>query len=133
MTRAVRLVLCALLVVEGLTALLGGVQLVIDPSGRRVGLALEWLQGSPFTDYLWPGLVLGSLLGVLPLVAVYGVFLNQRWGWSLGFLVGVALMIWLTVQIRMIGYFSEPPLQLIYAFLAAAIAVLALVGGRRAV
>ena len=129
---AVRLVLWALLVVEGLTAVLGGVQLVIDPSGRRVGLMPEWLEGSPFDDYFWPGLILGSLLGVVPLIAAFGVLRNRRWGWVVGFVVGFALMIWLTVQIRIIGYISEPPLQLVYAFLAAAIAVLALVGGRRA-
>ncbi len=127
----VRPVLCVLLAVEGVTAVLGGVRLIVDPSGRQVGLAPEWLEGSVFADYLWPGVILALGLGVVALAAAYGVFHNRRWGWSVGFVVGVALMIWLTVQIRIIGYISEPPLQLLYAFLAAAIAVLALVGGRR--
>jgi hypothetical protein len=44
--------------------------------------------------------------------------------------VGAALIIWLAIQIRIIGYHSDPPLQLIYGLLACAIAVLAVLSGR---
>ena len=77
---AVRWVSCALLVVQGLTGLLGGVQLALDPSGRRVGLAPAWLQGSPFDDYLWPGLILGSVLGLVQQIGGQQLDVGRRVG-----------------------------------------------------
>jgi hypothetical protein len=50
---------------QGLTGLAGGVALVADPSGRALGLPAGWLEGTPFADYLVPGLVLASLFEVL--------------------------------------------------------------------
>jgi hypothetical protein len=42
------------------------------------------------------------------------------------FIVGVALVIWVAVEIAIIGYSNEPPLQAIYLVMGAAITVVAL-------
>ncbi len=83
-----------------------------------------------FSSYLVPGVVLLVVLGVGPLLAAYGVWRRRSWGWTASFLVGAALIIWLSIQIRIIGYHAEPPLQLIYALVGSAIAVLSVLSGR---
>ena len=42
------------------------------------------------------------------------------------FVVGVALLIWVAVEIAIIGYSNEPPLQAIYLVMGIAITVVAL-------
>jgi hypothetical protein len=125
-----RRILLFLLVFQGLSGCLGGARLVADPSGASINLPVELLEGSAFSNYLVPGLVLLVVLGIGPWVAAYGVWRRRPWGWASSFFVGAALIIWLTIQIRIIGYHSDPPLQLAYALLACAIAVLAVLGGR---
>lgn len=125
-----RRILVLLLVFQGLSGCLGGARLVADPSGASIELPLEWLEGSAFSSYFAPGLVLLIVLGVGPLVAAYGVWRRRPWGWTSGFVVGAALIIWLAIQIRIIGYHPDPPLQLAYALVACAIAVLAVMSGR---
>jgi hypothetical protein len=43
----------------------GGFGLVIDPSSEPLGIPLAWLDGSPFADYLVPGIVSLTVLGHL--------------------------------------------------------------------
>ena len=59
--------LVALMVLQGLSGGIGGAALVADPSGGLLRMPLTLLEGSPFTSFLVPGLVLLTLLGVLPL------------------------------------------------------------------
>lgn len=125
-----RRILLLLLVFQGLSGCLGGARLVADPSGASIDLPVELLAGSAFSNYLVPGLVLFIALGIGPWVAAYGVWRRRPWGWKSSFVVGVALIIWLAIQIRIIGYHSNPPLQLTYGLLACAIVVLAVLRGR---
>lgn len=110
--------LLAALIAQGVSGLAGGFGLAGDPSGESVGLPLAWLEGTPFPDYRVPGLILFFVLGIVPLIVAWGVWKRRRWGWygSLG--VGAALAIWILVEIAMIGYQADPPLQAIYGFLS---------------
>lgn len=114
------------LVFQGMSGLGGGIGLVADPTGAFVGLPPEWLRGSPFEDYLVPGLVLLTVLGVAPLIAAWGLWTGRPWSWAGGIGVGGALLGWLAVQIAVVGYQPDPPLQLAYGVLGALIVVLAL-------
>ncbi len=118
--------LMAVLSFQGLSAVVGGVALVADPTGSAVGLAVTLLHGSPFTDYRVPGLILLVVLGVFPLIVVYGLWSRHTWSWHPAVLVGLALIVWIVVQILIIGYGSRPPLQLIYGLLGIVILALAL-------
>lgn len=95
--------------------------LTLDPSGASIGLPLVWLEGSPFADYLIPGVVLTSLLGVVPLLAAYGVWTSRPWSWAVSLGIGAALLVWLAIEIAVIGYQAQPPLQLVYGVVAAVI------------
>jgi hypothetical protein len=46
-----------------LTAIYGGLALVLDPSGGRLQLPAGTLSGSPFSTFLWPGLTLLVVIG----------------------------------------------------------------------
>lgn len=74
--------LIAALALQGLSGVLGGVRLAVDPSGESLGIPLEWLEGSPFSDYLIPAIVLLTLLGMAPLVVAYGVWTGRPWSWA---------------------------------------------------
>ena len=65
-------ILLILLLVQGLGGIGGGLSLVLKPDGSVMGMPVSHLDGSPFSDYLIPGLILLLVLGVLPLVAAAG-------------------------------------------------------------
>ena len=118
-------VLVVLLAIQGLSGLVGGFGLIADPSGGAVRLPAEWLRGSPFEDYLVPGLILFTALGVAPLVVARGVWRASPWSRVGALLVGLALLVWIGVQILVVGYRAEPPLQAAYGLLGVLITVLA--------
>lgn len=116
--------LIAAIVFQGASGLAGGYGLTADPSGASLGIPLNWLEGSPFDDYAIPGIILFVVLGVLPLLVAYGLWRRTMWGWYGAALVGIALIIWIGVEILVIGYQPQPPLQLIYGTLGMTILIL---------
>jgi hypothetical protein len=115
--------LLVLEVLLSLGALGGGFVLILAPRGEIMPLPLSALAGSPFDTYLGPGLILFSVLGMGPLVAARLAWLRHPFAPVAAFIVGVALLIWVAVEIAIIGYSNEPPLQAIYLTLGAAITV----------
>lgn len=107
-------ILIAALAVQGLSGMAGGLGLIFDPTGASLAIPIEWLRGSPFDDYLIPGVVLFTALGVAPLVAAHGLLRRRSWAWVASLAIGLALLVWLGVEIAVVGYRSEPPLQLVY-------------------
>lgn len=75
-----------------------GLVLVFDSTGSLVGLPMDLLDGSPFKDYLFPGLFLFIVNGMGHLIA--GIFsLNKRvYAGYLGVLFGAILVVWIIIQ-----------------------------------
>ena len=96
--------LIATIGVLGVSGLAGGGQFILAPSGRLIGISPTLLAGSPFDSYLVPGVILFSILGVFPLVVVYGLFRRKRWAWPAAIAVGVALVVWVLVEGVVIGF-----------------------------
>ena len=109
--------LIILMLFQGISGLIGGIALVIDPSGELLQMPLSILVGSPFNTFLIPGIILLTILGIFPMIIFYGLLKRRIWAWTGALAVGIALIIWIGVEIWMIGYHSEPPLQLIYGLL----------------
>jgi hypothetical protein len=112
-------------VLLGIGALGGGLVLIVAPRGEIMPLPLSALAGSPFETYLGPGLVLFTVLGIGPLVAARLARRRHPLAPLAAFAVGMALLIWVAVEIAIIGYSNEPPLQAIYLVLGGAITVVA--------
>lgn len=106
----------------GLTALLGiggvvgGIGLTADRSGDVFGYPVAWLDRTPFSDFLIPGLLLLLLLGVGPLVVAYGLLrkpawrwtdawnsrTGEHWAWTGALIVGVGVVAWIIVEILIV-------------------------------
>ena len=109
--------LIILMLFQGISGLIGGITLVIDPSGKLLQMPLSTLEGSPFETFLIPGIILLTILGIFPMIVFYGLWKNLKRAWMGSLLVSAALIIWISVEIWVVGYHHEPPLQLIYGLL----------------
>lgn len=118
--------LVLLIFFQAASGLYGGGALVIDPTGGSLALPLSLLDGAPFDNYLVPGLILFSVLGVFPGIVCYGLMRRQPWAWLGSVLVSIALMGWIGVEILMVGYQADPPLQLIYGSVGVVLLILSL-------
>lgn len=107
------MLLVSCLVVLSLGALFGGLGMIISPDGSGMGLPADLLEETPFTTFLIPGILLFSLLGIWPAVAVYGLlskarlfeikslepYPDQHWSWTFAFAIGVVLILWINIQL----------------------------------
>jgi hypothetical protein len=114
-----------IIALQSLSGLLGGVSLIIDPSGTMIDLPVSWLAGSMFQNYLIPGIILLVVLGVFPMITLIGLINGTKRSLIYARLVGYALVIWIAVEIFIIGYKPEPPLQMIYGIVGIIILLLA--------
>jgi hypothetical protein len=90
----------------GIGALTGGIALVAKPDGSVMHLSTSLLAGSPFSDYLIPGLILGGLFGIGSLVAAAIGVLHWRSAPFLAFVIGCGQMIWIVIELAIIREFS---------------------------
>lgn len=116
--------LLVLLLVQGIGGVAGGLSLTLAPDGSIMKMPTSYLDGSPFPDYLVPGLILLLVLGVLPLAAATGLWLDRRWAWFAAVAVGLGLMIWILVEIFIIPYTWLQPVFGVVGVLIFAVAAL---------
>jgi hypothetical protein len=103
----------ALLLLNGISAMGGGYALMADATGSGVGMPIEWIENSIFHDYFIPGLYLFFVNGVANIAVAAAVWFKKGRYSMLTIMAGVALAIWLAVQIITIKQLSM--LQFIYA------------------
>ncbi len=105
-------------------ALYGGYSFLSDPSGGQMGIPLAWLERTGFSDFFIPGLILFTMLGVLPLLTVFLLWLRPEWGlmqglentfhihwvWGLAFGIGLAQVVWIIYQVSTMGlrFYLQP-------------------------
>jgi hypothetical protein len=104
----------ALEILLGVGAVGGGLALMAGPNGEILPLPVSALSGSPFANYFVPGAILFSILGIGPLGAAVLAWRRHPVAPLLTFAVGGALLIWLVVEIVVVGYANDPPLQALY-------------------
>jgi hypothetical protein len=95
---------------------------MLGPRGEVIPLPLAVLKGSPFETYFAPGLILFCALGLGPLAAAGFAWRGHRQAPVAALGVGVALLIWMAVEVAIVGYTNSPPLQPFYMLLGAVIA-----------
>ncbi|WP_319756480.1 hypothetical protein [uncultured Sphaerochaeta sp.] len=99
--KLLRIILLLINFIVGLGALAGGYACLIDPV-TPLGATTEMLQGSPFSTFLIPGIVLFGLFGVGNLLCA--IFLLKQYNY-LGYVAGLlggSMIVWIVVQVLII-------------------------------
>ena len=101
----------------GIGAVGGGLVLILDPSGQGMGFSVELLANSPFRNYLIPGLFLFTVNGIGNFLSGFLSIRKHRYAGYAGMLFGAIMMIWILVQVAILGWVNW--LQQTYLFLGA--------------
>ena len=96
-----------------LGAIGGGAVLIISPTGEMMGLPLSSFKNIPFNSFLIPGIILLSVLGVVPLLLIIAllkkpesklaeqinVFKDMHWSWTYSIYIAFTLIGWIHIQL----------------------------------
>jgi len=119
-------------------AIYGGVSLMNDPSGETIKLSGKLLEGTIFSNYLIPGVILFLTLGFFPLFLVFplifkprwpvidilNIYKSYHWSWTYTLYTAIMLIIWIDVQVLILKTGSV--IQGIFGLFGVFILVLAL-------
>ncbi|GAA4941095.1 hypothetical protein GCM10023314_12550 [Algibacter agarivorans] len=129
MKRITSYILILLIAFQVISAVPAGWALISDPSGETLGLPIILLNQAPFDNFLIPGLFLFFILGLIPLLILYGlitkkelkffqkinIYKNHHWSWTFSYYFGLVLIVWINMQLYFrIGF---DILHLIYSML----------------
>jgi hypothetical protein len=114
------LMLICLLMIIGIGGLVSGAMLFSSTTGKLIGLNAEILKGTPFANFLIPGIILFLFIGIFPVLVSYGLLKKPawhwaetinickkyRWPWTAAWAAGVIMLIWIIVETALLGYIS---------------------------
>ncbi|MFM9921273.1 hypothetical protein [Lacisediminihabitans sp. H27-G8] len=96
-----RPVLVVVLYFGTISAVAGGFLGVV---ANGAGVPLEYLQGTPFTSYVVPGLILGVLVGGTQGFAAITTQRQNRYGHVATAVAGFGMILWIFVELAITGY-----------------------------
>jgi hypothetical protein len=79
-----------------------GFLMILKPDGSSLGMQLELLSNSPFPNFLIPGLFLFIVNGLCNLVGSILSFKKHKYSSKIGFLLGLILIMWISIQVYFI-------------------------------
>jgi hypothetical protein len=99
-----------------LGALVGGVSFVVDRTGSGLGARPSWLEETPVSDFLLPGLFLLVVYGIGSAILMAGLawrfspgplgrldrWLGYHWSWAGTLVVGAVLIAWILYEFTII-------------------------------
>jgi hypothetical protein len=98
----------ALVIIEAfisLAAIGGGIALLAGAMNQWLPVA--WLQGTPFSDYTIPGLVLIIVVGGGMLLAAATQFIQREWAVLLSAVMGLIMIGWEVVEVAIIDRYEQ--------------------------
>lgn len=93
------IILGALQAFTAIGAIPAGYGLLKDTSGISIGMSTEMLANSPFDTFFLPGLFLLLINGIATLVAAILSFTRNKYAGYSGLLLGIALLLWIIIQV----------------------------------
>jgi hypothetical protein len=120
-----RRVLAGILAFGALSSFAGAVLAIFFDAG---GAPPEYLEGSVFTSFLVPGLVLGVVVGGTQLAGAVTLLMRRRSGIVLAAVGGFGMIIWIFVEIAIIREYSWLQTAYFAVGIAELVLVLALLG-----
>jgi hypothetical protein len=104
--------------------LAGGGLLALAPDGHLIQMQPDWLEGTPFPNFLIPGLLLFTFVGLLSGFTCLGlafrsnwklgkalnIYEDRHWAWTWSLYCAISLMIWIVAQQFLTRYFILQPI-----------------------
>ncbi len=95
-----------------LSAIVGGVMLILSPQGSGIEMPIELLDNSPFKNFLVPGIILLVIFGLIPIYIIYALIkrpenrfmqklnllYDHHFAWTFAVYTGFGQIIWINVQ-----------------------------------
>lgn len=113
--KIVRIALIAVEMFVGLSGIVGGVAMLVG----AIQFPVAWLQGSPFSDYTIPGLLLAVVVGGSSLLAAVTVVIRRELSVMLSAAAGLIMAGYEVVEVAIIDQLNW--LQIVYFALGLAI------------
>ncbi len=121
------LIFCLIILAGG--GLIGGAAFLLDPTGGLLKLSRDILRDLPINDFILPGFLLFTIMGLFPLFLVYALwkqphwpFMNRligphplHWSWRFSLGLAILLIIWIDVEFLLFGY--QAPIQIVMGIL----------------
>jgi len=95
-----------ILALVALGAIPAGLALILKPDGSILHMPTDILQGSPFKDFLIPGIFMLGVNGLGSLAGAVLCFIHSRYSAISGLILGIGLVVWITVQLLTTGLIS---------------------------
>ncbi|MBK6565913.1 MAG: hypothetical protein IPG18_12105 [Saprospiraceae bacterium] len=119
-------------------AFFGGILFMLEPDGSLMGMTVNFLENSPFNNFLIPGIILLLVFGVFPVYNIYSMIKKQNnpfmqklnvmydyhFSWTFTVYIGIGLIIWINVESYLIQ--TVELIQLFYAMYGVLIICIAL-------
>ncbi|MBK8370076.1 MAG: hypothetical protein IPN49_16455 [Saprospiraceae bacterium] len=119
-------------------AFFGGILFMLEPDGSLMGMTVNFLENSPFNNFLIPGIILLLVFGVFPVYIIYSIIKKQNnpfmqklnvlydyhFSWTFTVYIGIGLIIWINVESYLIQ--TVELIQLFYAMYGVLIICIAL-------
>jgi hypothetical protein len=108
MKTLIKIIIILMLLFNGTGAFYGGLSLITDPTGNKLQLPLNYLEHTPFRNYLIPGIILLCVNGFFSFFTLSTIILKNKRA-SL-FIIGQGILLsgWIIVQILLLQMFYAP-------------------------
>ena len=113
--------LAAMLFIGAVSAVAGGIGLL----GGGLTFPLDWLDGSPFTDYTIPGIIL-AIVGGVQFIAAVAMLRRLEGSVTAGAFAGIVMMGWIAGEVLIVGTHGGLMLTLQLIYFAVGLVQLAL-------
>ena len=97
-----RLITILLLFLTGVSALVAGYSFMADPSGKGIRISTEYLQYSPFRNFLIPGIILFVTIGVWSMLTAVAAIMKRKCYPGMVLVQGCILSGWILIQIFLV-------------------------------
>ncbi|MGE0089657.1 MAG: hypothetical protein AB7S50_09325 [Bacteroidales bacterium] len=103
MEKKLSITLGIILLLVSIGAIPAGYSMIVQPDGSDLGMTTDLLAGSVFSDFFIPGIFLFTVNGLFNLISSILSFYRFKYTYLLGFLLGTAMIIWISVQVYSVG------------------------------
>ncbi len=88
--------------IGGLVGMVGGLPTILNPEGP-LGLPFEILKNSPFSNFLIPGIILFTIIGLGNVISAITILFKSRFQGYISSVFSWALVVWIVVQCIMLN------------------------------